>query len=136
VNARPTANVIIQNDQNQFLVLRRARAPKEGLWEVPGGFCDGWEHPRDAAIREAREECGIDIRLEAFVGMYVGTYEFQDELLPVLDCFWLATIVGVQIALDPAEASEYRWVDLRNPPALAFSTMDEAVRQAGHQFGD
>ena len=129
VNARPTATVIVVRD-GEFLAVQRTIEPKLGLWELPGGFCDGWEHPADAAVREAREELGVTVRLDEFVGMYLGSYDFQDETLPVLDCFWLATIVDGQITLDPGEASAFRWVSIVDPPPLAFATMDRALVDA------
>ena len=129
VNARPTATVIVVRD-GSFLAVRRTIEPKLGLWELPGGFCDGWEHPADAAVREAREELGVTVRLDEFVGMYVGSYEFQGETLPVLDCFWLATIVEGQIALNPDEASAFQWLSIVDPPPLAFGTMDRALVDA------
>ena len=130
INARPTATVIIVRD-GTFLAVRRTIEPKRGMWELPGGFCDGWEHPADAAVREVREELGVEVRLGQFAGMYIGTYHFQDELLPVLDAFWLATITAGEIALDPAEASEFTWADLDDPPPLAFPTQDAALRDLG-----
>ena len=128
VNPRPTGSAVIV-DGEKFLVLLRAREPNAGRWDLPGGFCDGWEHPRDAAVREVREELGLDIRLDDFVGMYIGTYDFQGEALPILDCFWLATVVGGEIHLDPAEASGFMWADLADPPAMAFGTMDAALKE-------
>jgi ADP-ribose pyrophosphatase YjhB (NUDIX family) len=109
-----------------------------GLWETPGGFCDGWEHPRDAAVREGREELGVQVRLLDFVGMYLGAYPHQGEDLPVLDCFWLARLPdgpdgpdgadGADgIRLDPAESTEHAWLSLVGAPPLAFSTMDCAI---------
>jgi ADP-ribose pyrophosphatase YjhB (NUDIX family) len=113
----------------RFLALRRAAAPQAGRWETPGGFCDGWEHPRDAALREGREELGVEVALLDFVGMYLGSYRHQDEDLPVLDCFWLARLPasGSGIVLDPAESSGHTWLPLVDAPPLAFSTMDRAV---------
>jgi 8-oxo-dGTP diphosphatase len=127
VNPRPTGTAIIRRD-DRFLSIRRARAPRAGWWDLPGGFCDGFEHPADAAVREAREELGVTIELGAFAGMHVGTYEYQGEQLPVLDCFWLATIIAGQITLDPTEASEYTWLPLADPPEMAFPTMDAVLR--------
>ncbi len=129
VNARPTASVIVVRD-GAFLALRRAIEPKAGLWEIPGGFCDGWEHPSDAALREAREELGVEVRLRHFVGMYIGSYDFQGETLPVLDSFWLADIIAGELLLDPAESSAYSWLPVDDHPALAFATMDCAVSEA------
>ena len=129
VNPRPTGSVIIL-DGDRFLMLRRSREPSAGQWDLPGGFCDGWEHPAEAAMREAREELGVDVQLGTFVGMYVGSYLFQDEALPVLDSFWLATIISGEITLDPTEASALAWADLANPPRMAFPTMDTALKDA------
>ncbi|MFS8478554.1 MAG: NUDIX hydrolase [Micromonosporaceae bacterium] len=135
VNARPTASIIV-TDGDRFLALRRAMEPKAGQWEVPGGFCDGWEHPADAAVREAREELGVRVTLRDFVGMYIGGYEFQGELLPVLDCYWLAVIdPGQSIRIDPVESSEYAWFPLGDPPPLAFTTMESAIRDARKRLG-
>jgi len=133
LNARPTASLIVLDGplsaQAQFLALRRAAEPQAGRWETPGGFCDGWEHPREAALREGREELGVDVTLLDFVGMYVGTYPYQGEDLPVLDCFWLARLPGSDaISLDPAESSAHTWLPVVDPPPLAFSTMDDALR--------
>jgi 8-oxo-dGTP diphosphatase len=133
LNARPTASIIIL-DGDRFLAIGRAREPNAGKWDLPGGFCDGWELPVDAAVREAREELGVAVRLDQFVGMYVGGYLFQDELLPVLDLFWLASIVEGELRLDPSEATGHAWLPLRNPPPMAFSTMDSALRDAAAQL--
>ena len=119
VNPRPTGSVIIVDALPDgplptppvptFLAVRRVRDPQAGWWDLPGGFCDGWEAPADAAVREAREELGLNVRLGPFVGMYIGDYLYQEERLPVLDCFWLATVLDGSLTLDPAEASESAW---------------------------
>lgn len=126
VNARPTATVIIVAD-GRFLALMRTQEPNAGRWDLPGGFCDGWEHPEQAAVREAREELGVRVALGEFVGMYIGSYQHQGELLPVLDCFWLASITAGELAIDRSEASGYDWLPLSAPPAMAFRTMDQAL---------
>jgi 8-oxo-dGTP diphosphatase len=117
-------------DGDRFLALRRAKAPRVGLWELPGGFCHGWEHPVDAAVREAREELGVDVELGAFLGMYLDRYDYQDEALPVLDCFWLARILDGPVTVDPVEALGHAWLPLHDAPTLAFASMDQAVRAA------
>ncbi|GAA1757638.1 NUDIX domain-containing protein [Luedemannella helvata] len=134
VNARPTASLIVldgpPSQRVRFLALRRAMEPNAGLWETPGGFCDGWEHPREAALREGREELGVTVELGDFVGMYIGGYEFQGELLPVLDCFFLAWLPADRIQIDPGESLEYSWFPLVKAPKMAFSTMDSAIVDA------
>ena len=66
--------------------------------------------------------------------MYVGSYEFQNEHLPVLDCFYFATLDPAAIRLDPAEATDMTWFDLAAPPKMAFSTMDAALVDAARQL--
>jgi 8-oxo-dGTP diphosphatase len=129
VNPRPTGGVVIVRD-GRFLALRRAREPRAGGWDLPSGFCDGWEHPADAAVREAREELGLTVALGDFLGMYLGDYDFQGERLPVLDCYWLAEVLTGELTLDPAEASGAAWLPLEDPPPMAFGTMDQALRAA------
>jgi 8-oxo-dGTP diphosphatase len=129
LNARPTGGVVVV-DGDRFLALLRAAEPRAGWWELPGGFCDGWEHPADAAVREAREELGVDVALGAFLGMYLGDYPYQGEILPVLDCFWSARLLGDLIEVDPRESVDYCWLSLDDPPSLAFATMDAAVAEA------
>lgn len=139
VNARPTVNLIVLDgalDRPSFLALRRATPPRAGYWETPGGFCDGWEHPAEAALREGREELGVAPIIDDLLGLYLGSYDFQDETLPVLETFYLARLpADTLIRLDPGESSEMRWFPLADPPGLAFPTMDRAVRDALHRLG-
>ena len=128
VNPRPTGTVILL-DGDRYLALLRAHEPNSGRWDLPGGFCDGWEHPADAAIREAREELDVTVTLDRFVGMYLGDYRYQEERIPVLDCFWLASIVDGEVRPDPAEALDHAWLPLADPPPMAFGTQDEALRE-------
>jgi 8-oxo-dGTP diphosphatase len=69
--------------------------------------------------------------------MWIGTYDFQDETLSVLDCFWLARLApgGATITLDPTEGTEHAWVPLSDPPPLAFSTMESAIREVRRSPG-
>ena len=125
-NPRPTGLMIIR-DGDSVLVVERAHEPRAGQWAIPGGFCDGWESPAQAAVREAREELGVDVELDDFVGMYIGDYEFQGEILPVLDCFWLARIVAGNIQIDPYELRAYQWAKIGRTPPMAFETMASAL---------
>jgi ADP-ribose pyrophosphatase YjhB (NUDIX family) len=126
VNAKPTGSAIILNG-DQYLVVRRAIEPQLGRWDLPGGYADAWEHPADATVREAKEELGVDIALGDFVGMFIGGVDQQGERLPVLDCYWTASIVAGEIELDQQENSEYAWFALADPPDLAFPTANAAI---------
>ena len=131
-NPLPTGLTIIR-DADRVLVVQRAHEPRAGQWAIPGGFCDGWESPADAAVREAREELGVDVELVDFIGMYIGGYEFQGETLPVLDCFWTARIVAGEIRPDPRELRGYRWAVVGATPPMAFETMESALAEVARK---
>jgi 8-oxo-dGTP diphosphatase len=121
-------------DSDRVLTVLRAHEPRAGRWALPGGFCDGWETPAQAAVREAREELGVDVELTGFVGMYLGDYEYQGEILPVLDCFWTARIDAGDIRLDPRELGGYQWVKVGDTPPMAFETMQSALDEVSRNL--
>jgi len=53
--------VIIQN--GKLVLVKRGVDPGKGKWSIPGGAVELGEGVRDTAIREAKEECGLDIEL-------------------------------------------------------------------------
>ena len=55
---------IIADEQGRIVLVKRAIEPGYGKWVFPGGFIDRGETVEAAALREAREECGLDIRLD------------------------------------------------------------------------
>jgi ADP-ribose pyrophosphatase YjhB (NUDIX family) len=65
---RVVSKVIIENDQGMILMAKSSRGFFNGCWTLPGGFVDYGEHPRQAAIREAKEELGIEIEIADHLG--------------------------------------------------------------------
>jgi 8-oxo-dGTP diphosphatase len=63
----PTVDAIIEC--NGGIVLIRRKHPPLG-WALPGGFVDDGETMEIAAVREAREETGLDVQLEQILGVY------------------------------------------------------------------
>jgi ADP-ribose pyrophosphatase YjhB (NUDIX family) len=53
----------------RVLIVQRGRAPSKGVWTVPGGAVQLAESMREAAAREVREECGIEVRVGDVVGI-------------------------------------------------------------------
>ncbi len=66
-NLPPLGNAcVVVEDQGRFLLLRRP----EGMIVFPGGFIRWREYPEEAALREVREETGIEVRLLDTIGIY------------------------------------------------------------------
>ncbi len=63
------AAVVVESDGGVVLG-RRGIEPGYGRWCLPGGFVNDDEGPREAAVRECREEIGADIEITGLVGVY------------------------------------------------------------------
>jgi len=50
-------------DRGRLVLVRRSAEPALGKWSFPGGAVELGETVRDAAIRETKEECGLDVEL-------------------------------------------------------------------------
>jgi 8-oxo-dGTP diphosphatase len=60
-NPTPTVDCIIELEGERVVLIRRARPPLG--WALPGGFVDEGERLDAAAVREAKEETGLDVEL-------------------------------------------------------------------------
>ena len=97
-NAKPCAGALIVRD-GRVLLVKRAIQPFLGCWDIPGGFLEEDEHPEAGAIREVREETGLEVRLTDLFGLYVDRYGSDDEggeRYHCLNIYFLAEVVGGQ----------------------------------------
>ncbi len=116
-NAKPCAGILLVRE-NQVLLARRLRDPHKGELDIPGGFMDAAESPDACAIREAKEETGLDVRLIDFLGFYMDTYEFQGEVSNILNIYYVAEAEGEPQPGD--DASALAWYPIASPPTMAF----------------
>ena len=70
LDPKVAVGTIIENDQGDILLVRRAIEPGYGKWVFPGGYVDRGEEVQAAAVREALEESGLSVRLERLIDVY------------------------------------------------------------------
>ncbi len=125
----PTACALCVDEEGRLLLVRRARDPDKGKWDLPGGFLQEGEHPLDALRRELREETGLEIEPEDIVGVFVDRYGEGEDAPATLNLYWTARVVGGQPqAAD--DVSELRWfapAELPPPEEIAFRNVAEAI---------
>jgi ADP-ribose pyrophosphatase YjhB (NUDIX family) len=64
------AAVVTTEDQGVVLLRRAQRDKAFGKWILPGGHVDRGEEVPKAALREVKEETGLDIHLQGPIGVY------------------------------------------------------------------
>ena len=65
-----TADVVIWFPNREIVLIKRGNPPFKGNWALPGGHVEYNESLEVCAIRETKEETGLDVRLEGLVGIY------------------------------------------------------------------
>lgn len=98
------------------IVLIERRNPPFG-WALPGGFVDVGESLEQAAVREAREETSLVVRLKALLGCYSDPA--RDPRGHTVSPVYVAEAAGEPVAAD--DARNLAVFDPERPPsALAF----------------
>ncbi|HVN95995.1 MAG TPA: NUDIX hydrolase [Syntrophorhabdaceae bacterium] len=124
-NPLPVASVIVSNRDREILLVKRAKEPYQGMWCLPVGFAEVGESIEDAALRELREETGVQGKIAQLVDVDSHTNPVYGELLIVT--FEAENVGGVHAAGD--DASECRYFPTMSLPKLAFDSQEKAVQK-------
>lgn len=87
LDPKVAVGTIIPHDDG-IVMVKRAIEPAYGKWVFPGGFVDRGERVEEAAIREAREESCLDVRISRLLNVY----SYADH--PVIIIVYIADIIG------------------------------------------
>lgn len=105
-NPLPTVDIIIEidtEDGGQGIVLINRKNPPYG-WALPGGFVDYGESLEQAAVREAKEETSLDIRLVSQMHTYSDPK--RDPRKHTISTVYIARAKGHPIARDDAKEAK------------------------------
>ena len=96
------ADVIIEltDFPDRPIVLIERANPPYG-WAIPGGFVDSGEIVEQAAVREAQEEVGLDVRLIALLGIYSDPV--RDSRGHTVTAVYVGEAAGTPVAADDAK---------------------------------
>jgi len=123
LDPKVAVGTIIRTDHDRIVLVRRAIEPGYGKWVFPGGYVDRGEPLTTAAIREAREECGLDVQLDGLVNIY--SYPKRAPVIVV----YAATALSGALTCDD-ECLEGKEFETGAIPwdELAFRSTEEGLR--------
>jgi len=108
-------SLIINKEEKILLVKRDRKWHKEshGKWEFPGGKINFGETPEETCIREAKEESGINIKIDYLIPkIYTGGWVYPDrETQQIIICYKCTPISG-EISIEDHGVSDVRWFKL------------------------
>ena len=128
----PSANVVAVNDAGEILLIHRT---DNDNWSLPGGAMEPGESMSDCAVRETREETGVQVEITGLVGIYtdprhVILYTSNGEVRQEFSVVFTGRPVGGTPTIS-ADSTEVRWVPA---PEIRSLPMDRSMRMRLDDF--
>ncbi len=112
-NPKPVTSVLLERD-GKVLMLQRKQQPLKNYWVLPGGFIDYEETPREAAVRETKEETGFEVKIDGLL----DAYRIEDDPRGIhIDIVFKGTILSDKLRLNE-ESSRLEFFPLNKLPDL------------------
>lgn len=130
-----TAGVLFFDPDGRVLVVKPTY---KDSWDVPGGYVNAGETPREAAAREVKEELSLDAELGATLVVDWAPHPAEgDKILFLFDGGTLDADAAARIRLAPDELSEYRFLDRADVAGLLIDRLARRVTAAvtAHDHG-
>jgi ADP-ribose pyrophosphatase YjhB (NUDIX family) len=112
---------VLATRRGKLVLVQRGMNPHKGAWSFPSGFVDAGEGLEEAAIRETKEETGLDIR----IGRQLGAFAAPGDR--VVFIAYAARVVSGRIAVG-RECQDVRYFDPADLPPFAFPHDPEILR--------
>lgn len=133
--------VFLQESSHKILLLRRANTGyHDSEYSLPAGHLDGNESAIQAAIREAKEEVGVEIKPQDLQFLHV-MHRLSE--VPIkherIDLYFKTTKwQGKPFNAEPQKHSELRWADINNPPNNVIPEVKQALAMiiSGKTYSD
>jgi 8-oxo-dGTP diphosphatase len=123
-NPLPVASSIVVNEGREVLLVQRAKDPYKDMWCLPIGFAETGEEVKDAALRELREEAGVNGEIVRLIDVDTVDNYFYGSL----------AIVTYEVRLTGGtprpgdDASDTRYFPVHELPPLAWTSNEKAMK--------
>jgi ADP-ribose pyrophosphatase YjhB (NUDIX family) len=123
-NPVPAACTVVIDHRGCLLLVKRRVPPKQGMWCLPGGFIECGETPEQAAVRELKEETGLDGRIHRLIGVTTSPGSLYAAILVI--AYLVTRFSGRVIAGDDAEDAAFFTREAL--PDIAFESHQSFIR--------
>jgi 8-oxo-dGTP diphosphatase len=123
-----TVDIVIQRNDDSIVLVRRRNPPFKGQWAIPGGFVEYGETVEHAAVREAKEETGLEVELTRIIGVYSDPN--RDPRGHTVSICFLAREVGGALRAD-TDAKDAKGFDPPSLPTRLAFDHDRILADAG-----
>ena len=124
-NPLPVVSIVLADAGGELLLVRRALDPAKDMWCFPIGFAECGETIEEAALRELREETGVDGRLIQLLDVCSDSTGIYGDVVVVT--FRAEKIGGTEAAGD--DACDVGYFPPDRLPELPFSSQKQALRK-------
>jgi len=115
-NPKPTVDLLIELDGRPGTLVFIERANEPRGWALPGGFADEGEWLADAAVREAKEETGLDVELVELFHVYSDPS--RDARQHTVSTVFIARAAGEPVGGDDAASARVASLDALPDPLV------------------
>ena len=122
-NPLPAACLMVVDQNNKLLLVKRSVQPRLGFWCLPGGFMELGESPEETALRELKEETALNG--ESTKLFQVAANHSDQYHTVIIICYLVKKFSGVPQAGD--DASQVKWWSREELPEIAFSSHDQFI---------
>lgn len=119
---------------SEILLIRRKDVHGDGSWSTPGGHLEPGEAPEECAVREAREETGVEVGSVRFLA--ITNDVFEEEALHYVTVWMEGEYVsGTESVGEEYEVSEVRWYPAHSLPDELFLPFQNLIGGRGYGRG-
>ncbi len=129
-NPAPCNGIILENDKDEILLVKRKYEPKKDYWDIPGGFINTNESIEQSMTREIKEELGVEIKDFTYFASFSDRYLYKNINYHTLGIVFIGKIHNQKLT-PKDDVAEIKFFKKTNLPfeKIAFVSVKEAFKK-------
>ena len=130
INASAAVAGLVTDGNGRLMLVTRGIEPDYGKLDLPGGFVDQGESAEAAALREVREETGIELQQIKYLFSLPNSYHYRDLVYDTLDLIYCCHFTELPQMQAADDLDQLLWIDRESVQyeRIAFTSLRKAVQ--------